>query len=67
MSWKERFESLQKKHPTLSEEEVKILADDREICEQIQSDYGTCKNKSLPELRDIEFNSKTFGCIYFKK
>lgn len=67
LGWKERYEEMKRKHPTLSEEELKILADSPDLFEQKRSDYGKCGNKSLPELRDVEFNSKTFGCVYFKK
>lgn len=67
LGWKERFELIRKKHPTLNEEEAKTLADNKDLFEQKLSDHGKCGNKSIPELRDVELNSKMFGCVYFKK
>jgi hypothetical protein len=67
LGWKDRYDFVKTKHPTLSEDEIKTLVDNHSLFEQDQSDWGKCGNKNLPELRDVEFNSKTFGCVYFKK
>lgn len=67
LGFKERLDVVKAKHPTLSEKEAEILADCKELFEQSNSDFGKCGNRNLPELRDVEFNGKTFGCIYYKK
>ncbi len=65
--WERRVEKLALQYPDLPERLVRVLADNRDICEKDLSDtWGKCKFKDVPELRDVELDGRNFGCIHFK-
>lgn len=68
LPWAERYEVIKEMHPTLTRNEICVLADKEDLLEMCDSDtWGFCHNKELPMLRDVQLNGTDFGCIKYKK